>query len=409
MQIHTKHLQIKDFDYHLPDDRIAKYPLAERDASKLLVYKNGNISEIIFKELPQIVPPHSVLVFNDTKVIHARLLFQRATGANIEIFCIEPIDHLDYQLAFAAKNNCTWKCMVGNAKRWKGEPLLKQIQTTNGVCVLSAELVDRADDYFTIRFSWDDPNLFFGEVLHLAGLLPLPPYLNRDTEISDEERYQTIYASREGSVAAPTAGLHFTDKVFEQLKKQGIERVAVTLHVGAGTFKPVKSESIEDHEMHEEVIEINISALDGILQALSQNKPIVVVGTTSLRTIESLYWHGVMCIFGEANSDFINIPQWYPYEIRQIQPSALDSMLAVRKQMIELKTTVLRGTTKIIIAPGYSLKMADALITNFHQPGNTLMLLVAAVVGNDWRKIYDYALANNFRFLSYGDSSILFK
>jgi S-adenosylmethionine:tRNA ribosyltransferase-isomerase len=409
METHTKNLQIKDFDYHLPEDRIAKYPLQERDASKLLVYKQGNISETVFKELHQIIPPQSVLVFNDTKVIHARLLFQRASGANIEIFCIEPIDHLDYQLAFASKNNCSWKCMVGNAKRWKGEPLLKQVQTANGICILTVELVERADDYFTIRFSWDQPDLFFGEVLHLAGLLPLPPYLNRDTEMSDEERYQTIYASREGSVAAPTAGLHFTDRVFENLKNEGVEQVAVTLHVGAGTFKPVKSDNMEGHEMHEEVIEITDSAIDGLINALTNNKPIVVVGTTSLRTIESLYWHGVMRLLEETNTDNINIPQWYPYEIRKDQPSALEAMLAVRKQMTELNTTVLRGTTKIIIAPGYSLRMADALITNFHQPGNTLMLLVAAVVGNDWKKIYDYALANNFRFLSYGDSSILFR
>lgn len=409
METQTKHLQIKDFDYHLPDERIAKYPLNERDASKLLVYKQGNISETVFKELHQIVPPHSVLVFNDTKVIHARMLFQRASGANIEIFCIEPIDHLDYQLAFASKSNCTWKCMVGNAKRWKGEPLHKQIQTNKGLCVLTAELITRADDYFTIKFSWNQPDLFFGEVLHLAGLLPLPPYLNRDTEISDEERYQTIYASREGSVAAPTAGLHFTDRVFEQLKQQGVEQVAVTLHVGAGTFKPVKSDSMEGHEMHEEVIEISVQAVDAIIQALTNNKPIIVVGTTSLRTIESLYWHGVMCIQGEVMSDSINISQWYPYEMRQTQPSALESMLAVRKHFTDLNTSVLRGTTKILIAPGYTLKMADALITNFHQPGNTLMLLVAAVVGNDWKKIYEYALAHDFRFLSYGDSSILFR
>lgn len=404
----VKNINIKDYSYHLPDERIALYPLEKRDESKLLLYKNGVIDESVFHRLHHYLPQGSLLVFNNTKVIHARLLFNRITGAQIEVFCIEPLDHLDYQLAFASKKECTWKCMVGNAKRWKEDVLEKEIETPQGKIVLKAEKVGKSGELFLVKFSWDNDYFFFGEVLHYAGILPIPPYLNRDTEQSDEERYQTIYASVQGSVAAPTAGLHFTENVFAQLSETGVKKVEVTLHVGAGTFKPVKAEELASHEMHEETIYVEWDAINLLHHQLSNGLPIVAVGTTSMRTLESLYWYGVSLIQGNKQ-EIVYVHQWQPYEQTTTLPSAQEAFSAIVQFMDEHQLKVLQGSTQIIIAPGYAFKVVDGLITNFHQPENTLILLIAAFVKNDWRKIYEYALANKFRFLSYGDSSLLWR
>lgn len=406
--MNPKHINIKDFSYQLPDAKIAKFPLDKRDESKLLIYRNEEISETVFKNIHQEIPKNALIIFNNTQVIHARLLFNRATGAQIEVFCIEPLDHLDYQLAFASKKTCTWKCMVGNAKRWKeGEILSKEVKTPNGIIQLTAEQHGKAGELFVVKFKWNDSSLFFAEVLHHAGILPLPPYLNRNTEASDEERYQTIYAKVQGSVAAPTAGLHFTDSVFENLTTKNITRDEVTLHVGAGTFKPVKSNTLAEHEMHEETLFVTLNTLKNIFNSISENNMLVAVGTTSTRTLESLYWHGVKLIQHTAQKQ-VSISQWTPYETDVTNISAAQSIKAIIDFLETENETVLHGSTQIIIVPGYTFRIVNALITNFHQPENTLILLIAAFVGDDWKKIYEYALQNNYRFLSYGDSSILF-
>jgi S-adenosylmethionine:tRNA ribosyltransferase-isomerase len=334
-------------------------------------------------------------------------LFNRETGAQIEVFCIEPLDHLDYQLAFTSRGASSWKCMVGNAKRWKvGEVLSKTIQTPHGKTILSVTTNGKHGDLFIVHFSWDNTELAFAEVLHHAGVLPLPPYLNRESEEKDEERYQTIYAKEQGSVAAPTAGLHFTDVVMENLKTKGIEQTEVTLHVGAGTFKPVKTDRLQDHEMHEETIFVSIKTIEIIVDSLASGKPIAAVGTTSTRTLESLYWHGVKLLIDNL-SNIVSINQWDPYQLEDTI-SAKDSFEAILNRMKEQEETTLQGSTQIIIAPGYQFRVVNILITNFHQPENTLILLIAAFVGNDWSRIYQHALDDDYRFLSFGDSSILF-
>lgn len=406
--LNPKYINIKDFSYELPDGKIAKFPLEKRDESKLLVYRDGQISESAFKGIAHEIPTNALMISNNTQVIHARLLFKRATGAQVEVFCIEPLDHLDYQLAFASKQSCIWKCMVGNAKRWKeGEVLSKDVETPNGTIQLTVEKQGKSGELFVVKFSWNNPSLFFAELLHHAGILPLPPYLNRDTEVSDEDRYQTIYAKVQGSVAAPTAGLHFTDAVFETLAAKHISRDEVTLHVGAGTFKPVKSDTLAEHEMHEETLFVTLSTLQNIYNCILEKRMLVAVGTTSTRTLESLYWHGVKLIQQNAQN-LVTISQWTPYETDTDIPAA-ESIKAIIDYLESHNETVLQGSTQIIIAPGYTFRIVNALITNFHQPENTLILLIAAFVGKDWKKIYDYALQNNYRFLSYGDSSILFR
>jgi S-adenosylmethionine:tRNA ribosyltransferase-isomerase len=407
--MNPKNLSIQDYTYHLPDDRIAKFPLDQRDESKLLVYKNGTIQDSIFKQIAHELPADSLIVFNNTKVIHARILLQRESGAQIEVFCIEPLDHLDYQLAFASKKSCVWKCMVGNAKRWKeGEVLTKLIDTPAGKTTLRTEKQGKLGELFVVKFSWDNPHLFFAEVLHYAGVLPIPPYLNRDSEQSDEERYQTIYAKVQGSVAAPTAGLHFTDGVFNSFTAKNIRREEITLHVGAGTFKPVKSEVLANHEMHEETIFITLQSLKNIHQCLDAQKPLVAVGTTSIRTLESLYWHGVK-LLNNLTSEVVAVSQWDPYEIHSSEYPASEAIKTIIENLEAQGQTVLQGSTQIIIAPGYRFKMVDALVTNFHQPENTLILLIAAFLGPDWKLVYNHALNNDYRFLSYGDSSLLWK
>lgn len=403
-----KQLNILDFSYDLPDEKIAKFPLNNRDESKLLVYKNATITDAVFRQIDTFLPENSLVVFNNTRVVHARLLFNRLTGAQIEIFCIEPLHHLDYQQAFVSKQSSTWKCMVGNAKKWKEEWLEKQVETPLGDVMLKATKKGNAGELTVVEFTWNNSDLAFAEVLHYAGILPLPPYLNRKTEAADEERYQTVYAKVAGSVAAPTAGLHFTPAVFEQLKQKQITVDEVTLHVGAGTFKPVKAEALADHEMHEETLYVELSTLKNIAACLLAKKTLVAVGTTSMRTLESLFWHGVKICLNKAGRE-VEIKQWDAYELLLGDITPIQSITAIIEKMENDNENVLVGSTQIILAPGYQFRLVDALITNFHQPENTLILLIAAFVGKDWRSIYDHALNNNYRFLSYGDSSLLFK
>lgn len=414
MNSSPKQLQIKDFDYNLPDEKIAKHPLAERDASKLLIYKHGEIKTDNFIHLAGYLPENALIIFNNTKVVEARLLFKKPSGTTIEIFCLEPAgDYADITTAMLQHEHVLWKCLAGNAKKWKDEILVKQLLHNGKEIELSAKKLSRQAENFIIEFSWNDEQLSFAEVLHIAGVIPLPPYMHRDAEEDDKKRYQTVYAKYDGSVAAPTAGLHFTDNVFEKLSAKKIERDFVTLHVGAGTFKPVKTETIEAHEMHSEFFEVSLELIKKLM-AKSSNK-IIAVGTTSLRTLESLYWMGVKirqrsAVSGQQNIpiDDITIHQWDVYELDAENIPVEDALRALVEWMAVHKLDKLIAKTQIIIAPPYKLKVADILITNFHQPKSTLLLLVAAVIGNDWKKVYDYALNNNFRFLSYGDSCLFF-
>lgn len=407
MSMHPKDLLIKDFTYYLPDDRIAKYPLEKRDESKLLIYKKGNIAEDIFVNLDRYIPRNSMLIFNDTKVVEARLLFRKSIGTEIEIFCLEPANEFtEITTALLQKEKLKWKCLVGGAKKWKQEILVKEIDHENGQLQLSAKKIENLPDSVLIEFAWDNDALCFSEVLHLAGFIPLPPYLKRAAEKKDIERYQTIYAKSEGSVAAPTAGLHFSKQLFKKLKEKKITRSFVTLHVGAGTFMPVKSETMDQHDMHAEFIDVKMELIEKILY--HAGKKVIAVGTTSLRTIESLYWMGVKTISNPGCSmDNLYIEQWYPYEYNGEKVSQTKALKSLVNWMKRNSTDRIIAKTKIIIAPGYTLKIADALITNFHQPQSTLLLLVAAIAGDNWKTIYAYALENNFRFLSYGDGSII--
>ncbi len=395
-------IHISDFDYPLPDERIAKHPLDERDMSKLLLYKQSFIEEDIFINLADHLPGNSLILFNNTKVVQARLLFRRITGAQIEVFLLEPIIPTDYVLSFASTTKVVWKCIVGNLKKWKEVELQMPIPTTTST--LSAKRIRTLSEGVEIELSWDDSALSFARIVELCGNIPIPPYLNRDAEQDDKERYQTIYAKPEGSVAAPTAGLHFTDKVFKSLKNKNIDIEYVTLHVGAGTFKPVKADNIKDHEMHTEHFIVKRSTIDKLLKNKGKR---VVVGTTSLRTLESMYWLGVKVLEDKLNEQ-LTVSQWEPYELTQ-NISVDNALSALALFMNKRKLDFLSASTQILIVPGYKIRMADALITNYHQPKSTLLLLVAAFIGEDWKKVYSYALSHNFRFLSYGDSSLLVK
>ena len=397
-------VKIEDFSYPLPDERIAKYPLAERDASKLLRYEDGKVSEHIFKNIPSLLPGGSLMIFNDTKVVPARLHFRRETGAHIEIFCLEPVTPPEYNTAFAATQSCRWKCVIGNAKRWKNDALSlynpgnDELVSAMG---LKAGLVERNGETGTVEFSWRDGNPF-SRVLELCGTVPIPPYLNRETESIDTERYQTLYANIRGSVAAPTAGLHFTQAVLDAITAKGIDRENVCLHVGAGTFLPVKSSDVADHPMHREPFVVTLS----LLKRIRTNKgKLIAVGTTSVRTLESLYYVGVSCIEKGRPED---VGQWAPYE-REYSYSLEESLDAVISYLENNGLDELKVGTRIIIVPGFRFRLVDILITNFHQPESTLILLISAFVGGDWKTIYDYALGHGFRFLSYGDSSLLFR
>ena len=406
--MHPKSLLIKDYTYDLAEERIAKYPLAERDRSKLLVYKNGKIEADVYRNIDEYLPADSLLIFNNTKVVEARILFQKPSGGVIEIFCLEPADQYpDITNAMMQKGVVWWKCLVGGASKWKhGMKLEKIIKGKDGDICFSAEMVERLSDCFVIKMEWEPEQLSFAELLHHAGLVPLPPYLHRNVEETDKERYQTIYAEQDGSVAAPTAGLHFTKTIFEKLAAKNIKHDFVTLHVGAGTFKPVKSETIAEHEMHAEFIDVTTDTIRNIIENL--DRTIVAVGTTSLRTIESLYWLGVKLT---ANPRLeladLTVKQWNPYETigEPILPEdALSNLLGWMKNAC-LERLITK--TQIMIAPGYRLKIAKAIITNFHQPQSTLLLLIAAIVGDKWKDLYQYAMNNDFRFLSYGDGCLL--
>ena len=403
-----KQIHIADYAYPLPDERIAKYPLPERDASKLLLYRHGEIAEDVFHHLPNYLPAGELLVFNNTKVIRARLHFHKATGALIEVFCLEPHTPLDYQLNFAARRSVSWTCLVGNLKKWKEGKLMREIEVGGRRLTLTAERRGLSGTGHEVVFDWGDDGVSFSEVLEAIGELPIPPYLNRDTEASDLQTYQTVYSKQKGSVAAPTAGLHFTEAVLDALDAKGIERNEITLHVGAGTFKPVKSEEIGGHAMHAEWIAVQRESIERLL---AHGGRCLAVGTTSVRTLESLYYLGVMMQQRpDAPLDDLHVPQWMPYEYAAepgTKLSAEEALQAVLDYMDRHALPVLHTATQIIGAPGYSYHIVKGIVTNFHQPQSTLLLLVSALVGDDWRRIYDYALAHDFRFLSYGDSSLL--
>lgn len=392
-------LLISEFNYDLPEEKIARYPLADRDASKLLVFHQDEIRETRFSGIAELLPSQSLMIFNNSKVIGARLIFNKRTGGQIEIFCLEPVDpHADMHMAMHAKEKIRWKCLIGGASKWKrGTTLGKK----TAVLDLQATFIEKKTDYFIIEFSWSPPSINFSEVLHMLGSTPLPPYLKRPAEALDAERYQTIYAREEGSVAAPTAGLHFTPRVFDSLARRNISRLYITLHVGAGTFLPVKSDRLRDHLMHEEFIEVNLDTVQILLEKLSGY--ITAVGTTTLRTVESLYWLGIKTTQNKyiAASE-LSITQWDPY---QTDPgiSVKDSLRSLQEWISRQPDKKLITRTQLFIVPGYQFKIIRGLITNFHQPQSTLLLLVGALIGKDWKKVYQFALENDYRFLSYGD------
>ena len=413
--MHPKHISINDYSYHLPDERIAAFPLKERDESKLLVYKDESITEDIYKNIAQHISEDSLLVFNNTKVIQARILFQKQTGGVIEIFCLEPYEtNNEYSVVMGKKAAVRWKCMIGGAGKWKEGSLQKEITADknpleNIAVTLTATLVEKLPDAYVVELSWQPAENSFAEVLGIFGDIPLPPYIKRKPETTDKERYQTIYAKHEGSVAAPTAGLHFTSAIFKSFEKKNIAKAYVTLHVGAGTFKPVKASNMEGHEMHSEWMEVSIETIEQFLN--HETKNIIAVGTTSLRTIETLYWMGVKTIiYPEITAAALQIYQWDVYEapLGETKYSSIEALKALLQWMKKNRQYRILTPTQILIAPGYQFKIAHAIITNFHQPQSTLLLLVAAAVGDDWKKIYDYAMENEFRFLSYGDGSLIF-
>lgn len=400
----TQQISIEDYNYSLPDERIAKFPLPKRDESKLLLYRDGKVSESVFKHITDYLPEGSLMVFNNTRVIQARLLFQRATGAQIEVFCLDPAAPHDYELIFQQTEACNWICLIGNAKKWKEPVLFREITVAGQTVRLSAEKVQSYGETHQIRFSWDG-GFSFAEVLDAAGELPIPPYLHRKTEESDLKTYQTVYSKIKGSVAAPTAGLHFTPEVLADLDAKGFGREELTLHVGAGTFKPVKSETIEGHEMHTEYISVRRSTIEQVMQNFGK---IIAVGTTSVRTLESLYYIGVtLATHPDATSEELVVRQWMPYEDANNRLTPTEALQNILDYLDKHQLNTLITATQIIIAPGYEFKIVKGIVTNFHQPKSTLLLLISAFVKGDWKNIYDYALGHDFRFLSYGDSSLL--
>ena len=404
----TKHIRIEEYNYDLPDERIAKYPLAERDSSKLLLYRNGKVGEDVFHNLASYLPKGELMVFNNTKVIQARLHFHKTTGALIEVFCLEPHTPLDYQLNFSTTRRCSWTCLIGNLKKWKEGLLEREIMVGDKKIILTAERAGVSGTGHEVIFDWGDDTIAFSEVLEAIGELPIPPYLNRETEESDLKTYQTVYSKIKGSVAAPTAGLHFTERVLADLDAHGIERNEITLHVGAGTFKPVKADEIGDHTMHSEWIAVRRESIERLL---AHGGECTAVGTTSVRTLESLYYVGVLLHRNPAaQQDDLHVPQWLPYEYAASDERKLTTVEALQEILAYLDRNalpVLHTATQIIIAPGYEFHIVHRIVTNFHQPQSTLLLLVSAFVRGNWKTIYDYALSHDFRFLSYGDSSML--
>jgi len=401
-----RNISIKDYSYTLPEEKIAKHPLPERDASRLLIYNNGKIQEDIYRNIANYIPSNSLMLFNDTRVVEARLLFQKQTGGVIEVFCLEPADeYTDVHSSMSQTESVLWKCLIGGASKWKhGIVLEKRITNHTTSISLTAAIHSREADTFIIELKWSPRDLSFAEVLHYAGAIPLPPYIKREVELSDAERYQTIYAKEAGSVAAPTAGLHFTQHIFEQLASKKVMVQYVTLHVGAGTFKPVKSALMAGHEMHAEFFEVNSE----LIHALISNQKIISVGTTTARTLETVYWLGVKTM-NNPLIDFeeLHLDQWECYQLPQ-HFSKSESLSSLLKWMDEHNQSNIITKTKLLIAPGYKWRIVTTLVTNFHQPQSTLLLLVAAAAGQDWKKMYEYALENNFRFLSYGDGCLVF-
>ena len=407
MKEEPKHIRISEFNYPLPDERIAKFPLPVRDQSKLLLYRHGEITEDIFTSLPDYLPANSLMIFNNTKVIQARLHFHKETGALIEVVCLEPIQPNDYALNFQQTEHAAWLCMIGNLKKWKEGALKREITVKGKPLTLTAERGACHGTSHWVDFRWNNPEITFADILEVFGELPIPPYLNRETQESDKETYQTVYSKIKGSVAAPTAGLHFTPRVLDALREKGVALEELTLHVGAGTFKPVKSEEIEGHEMHTEYISVNRSTLEKLV---AHEGKAIAVGTTSVRTLESLYHIGVTLLHNpNATEEDLHVKQWQPYEtaLETAATPAVDALQAIIAYLDRHHMETLHSSTQIIIAPGYEYRIVKAMVTNFHQPQSTLLLLVSAFLHGDWRKIYDYALAHDFRFLSYGDSSLL--
>ncbi len=396
-------ISAKDFDYNLPEENIAKYPVKQREKSKLLLYQQGKISQDVFENIPDYLPEDQLMVFNNAQVVYSRLLFQKSTGANIEIFCLEPCQPEEYAQAFQQTSSVTWLCMVGNLKKWKEDILEKKISLPKGDLNLKAEKKGRKDNVIEVQFEWDNSSITFGEILDNAGIVPIPPYLKRESEPVDKQRYQTVYSKIKGSVAAPTAGLHFSEPVVRKIRGKNIQTEEITLHVGAGTFRPVKSETVDQHEMHTEHFSVSLQTLE---QLANSKGNILAVGTTSVRTLESLYWIGVKLKTMKASPSRIILKQWDHLD--------LDHSISVEAALEEIQNYLrknqdetLNASTQIMITPGYEFKLTKSMITNFHQPRSTLLMLIAAFVGEDWKDIYDYALKNNFRFLSYGDSSLL--
>ena len=401
-----RYIDIKDYDYDLPDERIAQHPVNERDGSQLLIYRDGKIIKDTFSNIDEYLPPDSLLVFNNTRVIRARILFRKATGAIIEILCLEPLLPSDYALSFASKESVEWKCIAGNLKKWKSQELKTPFSYGGRRFFLMAEKLRSDGDTVHIKFSWNSGDINFGEVIEATGHIPLPPYITRMDEEEDAERYQTVYSSVKGSVAAPTAGLHFTQKVFEKIRVRGIKMIELTLHVGAGTFQPVKTRNIYEHVMHSEHFSIDAKTIEMIIENVGK---IIPVGTTSVRTLESLYWLGVKLIRNPDNSfSGLSLGQWEADEQVTDIP-VRDSLEAILNYMKNRKLILLHAETSIMIVPGYKFRIAEGVVTNFHQPCSTLLLLVSAFTGNRWKEIYAFALENGFRFLSYGDSSLLLK
>ncbi|NOX48321.1 MAG: S-adenosylmethionine:tRNA ribosyltransferase-isomerase, partial [Chlorobi bacterium] len=401
-------INIEEFNYNLPKEKIAQFPLEKRDESKLVIYKDGEISETTFKHIPELLPENSLMIYNETKVVQARLLFRKETGANIEIFCLEPVEPTrEIQQAFEQHSGVVWKCLVGNSKKWKSGKLNKSFTNNGKEAILSAERLEQHSSFSLIRFEWKPETLTFSDILLQSGIIPLPPYMDRKVIDSDKYRYQTVYANSEGSVAAPTAGLHFTEEVFEELKRKNISFEEVTLHVGAGTFKPVSTSDVREHEMHTEQIFVKKTVIENILGYNGKN--IIVVGTTTTRTIESLYWFGVKLIVDKTEPDSIGIKQWDPYQPKyNTGISVKESLEAVLSLMQRRNLEVVSGKTQLIIIPGYKYRIPNILITNFHMPQSTLLLLVSAFIGDKWKDVYEFALKHDFRFLSYGDSCLFF-
>lgn len=398
-------IHIQDYNYNLPDDRIAKYPLTKRDNSKLLVYKNEKITDTVFSNINNFLPENCLMVFNNTKVIQARLHFQKTTGAQIEIFCLEPCIPNDYQLNFQQTEKCSWVCLIGNLKKWKEGSLTRQINVNEQVVNFTATRTRYHGDAHVIDFEWDNQGVTFSELLDAVGELPIPPYLNRATEEQDKQTYQTVYSKIDGSVAAPTAGLHFTSEVMKSLKDQGMKLAEVTLHVGAGTFRPVKSDEIGDHVMHSEFISVQKSFIEELIRFEGK---VIAVGTTSVRTLESLYYIGVS--LESQKQSHLHVSQWMPYNDSNNRLSKKDALKNILAYLEANSLSTLIADTQIIIAPGYEFKIVDGIVTNFHQPQSTLLLLVSAFLGNNnWKNIYEHALSSDYRFLSYGDSSLLLK